>query len=278
MLYNNGEPVGKVIIQLAPTGIVPTKENNSSVPITPDEIIEETVMAYRMGVSSVHLHARDEIGRSTGRTDIYQKIVSGIRKKCPDMIICTSTTCRIEDGERDGSLICRPDFASLTMGSVLFRSSVSVTTFDDIEYLACLMHELNIRPELEIFEPGFINTVKYLVKKGVIHPPLHCNLILGSLGSSPADIRDISYLVDSLPQGTTWAASGIGRFHVQVAAAAILMGGHIRIGLEDTLYGDFKHKTPTTNRDLIQRVITIAEALGREIATPAEARKILSLL
>lgn len=186
----------KLIIQLAPTGIMPTKKTNLSVPISPDEIIEQTYQAYELGVSSVHIHARDHEGKPTGKRAIYQEIISGIREKCPGMIICVSTTGRICSGERDNSLDCYPDMASL---------------------------------------------------------------------------------IDSLPPGSTFASAGIGRFQMQVVATSILMGGHVRIGLEDSLYSDYELRTPANNLDMIRKVIDIARALGREIATPRQARKILSL-
>lgn len=277
MLYCQGKELGKLIIQLAPTGIIPTKEIIPSVPVTPDEIVRDTYEAYRMGVSSVHIHARDEAGKATHRRDIYEQIISGIRKTCPEIIICASTSGRISQGNRDDVLDCAPDMASLTPGSVTSRSSVSINSFEEITRLALKMAEKSITPELEIFEAGFINTAKYLEKKGILKAPLHFNLIMGSLGSIPADIRDMVHLVESLPPGSTWAAGGIGRFQTQVTAAAILMGGHVRIGLEDSIYREYREKTLTTNPELIGEVIEIARCLGREIASPREAREILSL-
>ena len=277
MLYNRDKELGKLIIQLAPTGIVPTKSMNPSVPVTPDEIIRDTCEAYRMGVSSVHVHARDEKGSATNRKDIYEQIISGIRKTCPDIIICASTSGRIPQGNRDTVLECAPDAASLTLGSVTFRNSVSTNSFDEITRLALKMSEKGIKPELEIFEAGFINTARYLERKGILKAPLHFNLIMGSLGSIPGDIRDMVHLVESLPPGSTWAAGGIGRFQTQVTAAAILAGGHVRIGLEDSIYREYRERILTTNLELVGQVIEIARCLGREIASPREAREILSL-
>lgn len=277
MLYNRDKELGKLIIQLAPTGIVPTKSMNPSVPVTPDEIIRDTCEAYRRGISSVHVHARDEKGRATNRKDIYNQIISGIRKTCPDIIICASTSGRIPLGKRDAVLDCAPDVASLTLGSVTFRNSVSTNSFDEITRLALKMSEKGIKPELEIFEAGFVNTARYLERKGILKAPLHFNLIMGSLGSIPGDIRDMVHLVEALPPGSTWAAGGIGRFQTQVTAAAILAGGHVRIGLEDSIYRDYRERIPTTNLELVGQVIEIARCLGREIASPREAREILSL-
>lgn len=276
-MYYQGKELGKLIIQLAPTGIMPTKQSTPFVPVTPGEIIEQTIQAYRLGVSSVHIHARDEEGRPTTRKDIYEEIIAGVWRSCPDIIICASTSGRIQGGRREEVLELHPDMASLTPGSVTFMNSVSVNTSDEIIRLAGIMAREGIKPELEIFEAGFINTAKYLAKKGVLAPPLLFNFLLGSLGSIPADMRDLVFLVESLPEGSVWAAAGIGRFQMQVAAAAILMGGHVRIGLEDSIYRDYRERTPTTNEELVRKVIGMAQCLGREIASPREAREILAL-
>lgn len=144
--------------------------------------------------------------------------------------------------------------------------------------LATLMKERNILPELEIFEPGFINTAKYLVKKGLIRKPLHFCLLLGSLGSIPANISDLSYLVQSLPTESNWSAAGIGRFQTQITTAAILMDGHVRIGIEDSIYYNYHAKKElATNTKLVERIVRLAKELNREIATPSEARDILGI-
>lgn len=277
MIYNDNTEVGKLIIQLAPTGAIPKKEDNPFVPIQPDEIIADTIEAYKMGVSSVHIHARNEDGLPIGSRVIYQEIMKGIRRNCPDIIICTSTGGRIFEGERDSSLDLYPDMASLSLGSVTFKESVSVNSFDIITRFAGKMSENGVKPELEIFDAGFINTAKYLEKHKILCPPLHFNLILGSLGSIPADISDLVYLTNKLPVNSTWSATGIGRFQTQISAAAIIMGGHVRIGIEDSPYADHRKKQPITNKELIQKVIDLARVLGREIASPGEARRILHL-
>lgn len=170
-----------------------------------------------------------------------------------------------------------PEMASLTVGSLNFPKYPSINSFETIKKLATLMREKGILPELEIFEPGFINTTKYLVRKGYLKEPLHFNLLLGSLGSIPADIRDLVYLVESLPPGSTWSATGIGRFQTQINVATILMGGHVRVGIEDSLYYNYPRRELATNEKLVKRIVKIANELDRKIATPKEARKILGL-
>jgi uncharacterized protein (DUF849 family) len=279
MVYVNGRLAGKLIIQVAPTGIVPSRIDTPYVPITPEEIAGDTHEAYKLGASVVHIHARDDEGRPTHRVEAYEEIVSRIRKKCPGIIICVSTSGRMDPdiGHRSEALDLGPDMASLMMGCVNFSKNPSVNPIDTIQRLACAMNDRGIKPELEIFEPGFINTAKYLAKKGYLKMPSHFNLLLGSLGSISADVRDLVYLVESLPPGCTWSASGIGRFHAQITATAILMGGHVRTGIEDTLYYDHEKRELATNKGLVERAVRMAGELGRDIASPAEAREIMGL-
>lgn len=216
----------KLIIKLAPTGMIPTKDDTPNVPITPKEIIRDTYEAYKLGASVAHVHARDEQGAPTHEKRYFEKIFNGIKEKCPDMIICATTSGRVtpQVEHRSEVLDLYPEMASLTMGSMNFPQHPSVNSLETIKKLAKLMKDRNICPELEIFEPGFINTAKFLVRKNYLKTPLHFNLLLGSLGSISAGIKDLVFLVDSLPSGSTWSATGIGRFQTQINAGAILMG------------------------------------------------------
>lgn len=269
----------KLIIKLAPTGMIPTKEDTPNVPITPEEIIKDTHEAYKLGASVVHIHARDEQGRPTHESRYFKEIFQGIKEKCPDIIICATTSGRVtpQVEHRSEVLDLYPEMASLTMGSMNFLKHPSVNSFKTIIKLAKIMMDRGICPELEIFEPGFINTAKYLVNKGYLKPPLHFNLLLGSLGSISAGIRDLVFLVDSLPSGSTWSATGIGRFQTQINVAAILMGGHVRVGIEDSIFYSYPKKELATNINLVKRIVTLAKVMDRDIATPTEARKILGL-
>jgi 3-keto-5-aminohexanoate cleavage enzyme len=269
----------KLIIQLAPTGMVPRKADTPYVPITPEEIAEDCHRAYKLGASVVHVHARDERGEPTYRKEAYARIFSLIRERCQDMIICASTSGRTDRDlcHRAEVLELRPDMASLTLGCVNFPGQPGINTPGDIAALARSMDEQGVKPELEIFEPGFVNTAKLMLASGQLHAPLHFNLLLGSRGSIPAGMRDLVYLADSLPPGSTWSAAGIGRHQARINAAAILMGGHVRVGLEDALHYDPQKRILATNEQLVRRIVTIAGELGREIASPAEAREMLGL-
>lgn len=273
------ELADKLIIKLAPTGMIPTKNDTPYVPTTPNEIIRDTHKAYRLGVSVVHVHARDEQGRPTHKKEYFKEIFRGIKKKCPDIIICATTSGRVtpQVEHRSEVLDLNPEMASLTVGSLNFPQYPSVNSPETIRTLAIIMKNKGIFPELEIFEPGFINTAKYLAKKGYLKKPLHFNLLLGSLGTIPADMKDLVYLVKSLPHESTWSATGIGRFQTQINVAAMLMGGHVRVGIEDSIYYNYPKRDLATNVKLVKRIVRIAKELGRDIATPDDAREILGL-
>jgi 3-keto-5-aminohexanoate cleavage enzyme len=278
-MYIKGEPVGPLIIKLAPTGMIPTREDTHHVPLTPEEIARDTYKSYKLGVSVVHVHARDEQGMPTYKREIFEDIFAKIKDKCPDIIICATTSGRVHPQveHRAEVLETFPEMASLTVGSLNFPKYPSVNPLSTIKILAESMKEKHILPELEIFEAGFINTSIYLAKKGYLKPPLHFNMLLGSLGSIPGDMKDIVYLVESLPRKSTWSATGIGRFQTQINVAAILMGGHVRVGIEDSIYYNYRKKELATNENLVKRIVRIAEEIGRDVATPKQAREILGI-
>ena len=278
-MYIKGEPFGPLIIKLAPTGMIPTRNETPHVPLTPDEIARDAYKSYKLGASVVHIHARDEQGMPTYKREIFEDIFARIKDKCPDIVICATTSGRVypQVEHRAEVLETFPEMASLTVGSLNFPKYPSVNPLSTIKILARSMREKHILPELEIFEVGFINTSIYLAKKGYLVPPLHYNMLLGSLGSIPGDIRDLVYLVESLPRKCTWSATGIGRFQTQINVASILMGGHVRVGIEDSIYYNYRKKELATNENLVKRIVRIAEEIGRDIATPKQARVILGI-
>lgn len=278
-MYFKGESVGPLIITLAPTGMIPTRADTPHVPLTPEEIARDAYRAYQLGASVVHVHARDRQGLPTYKKEIFEDIFVRIREQCPEMIICATTSGRVHPQveHRSEVLETRPEMASLTMGSLNFPCYSSVNPLETIKSLAQSMKEKGIRPELEIFEPGFINTALYLCRKNYLTAPMHFNMLLGSLGSISGDLRDLVYLVESLPPNSTWSATGIGRFQTQINVGAILMGGHVRVGIEDSIYYNYHKKELATNENLVRRIVRMAEEIGREIATPREARAILGM-
>ncbi len=275
--------VEKLIINAAITGMVPTREDNPHVPITPDEIAEDCFRCCQIGASIVHLHARDESGAPTYRSDVYREIIGKVRQACPDVIICASTSGRVFGRleqrsavlELEGDL--KPEMASLTLGSMNFPKQASVNDPAMIRALADIMRERGIVPELEIFDLGMIDYARYLIDRKVLREPFYFNQLLGSLGTLSATPFHLATLVQSLPAASTWAAAGIGRFQFFVNAMAITMGGHVRVGLEDHLYMDPRKEHLATNPALLERLVRLAHAAERDIATPPEARTMIGI-
>jgi uncharacterized protein (DUF849 family) len=274
-------PYPKLIVNAAITGMVPTKKDTPHIPITVDEIVADAAECYDAGASMIHLHARDDDGSPTYKKEVYADIIAGVRDKCPDAILCASLSGRIHNTfekrsqvlELDGDV--KPDMGSLTMGSLNFPKQASVNTPEMIENLALKMKERGIVPEIEVFETGMIYATKVLIKRGVLVPPFYINLLLGSVFSAPGTLFDLAHLVKSLPTDVHWGGAGIGKFQLKMNFAAILMGGHIRVGLEDNVFYDQDRKVLATNRMLIERAVEFARTIGREVATPREAREML---
>jgi len=273
----------KLIINLALTGVVHTKADAPHLPVTPEEIAEDTKRCYDAGASMVHLHARDAEGAPDYHKEIYAEIVRRVREHCPEIIVCVSTSGRVVNGfaERSECLELAdelvPEMASLTLGSLNFPTQASVNDPQMITALLAKMTERRIIPELEVFDCGMIDYAKYLLRRGLLHPPLYFNLFLGSLGTIQAKPHHLTSLVEELPEGATWGATGVGRSQFRINAMAVAMGGHVRVGLEDCAFMDLGKSRPATNLRLVERIVGVARSMGRGIATPDEARKIIGL-
>ena len=276
-------PYKKLIINAAITGMVPTKKDNKHVPITVDEIIQDAINCYNAGASIIHIHARDKEQKPTYKKEIYAKIIEGIRSQCPNVIVCVTTSGRFDNTFEKRSQVLelqgkhKPDMASLTMGSLNFSHQASINTPDMIERLTLKMKENNIIPEIEIFDIGMINTIKVMIKKKFLDAPFYCNLLFGSIYSVPASLFDLSYVVKSLPPFSHWAVAGIGIFQMKMNFASILMGGHVRVGLEDNLYYDYEKKQIATNEMLVSRIVRFTKEIGRNISTAQETRDVLGI-
>jgi len=273
----------RLIINAAITGIVPTRDVCPALPITPDEIAADVAAVRRAGASIVHLHAREADGSPSYDRGLYAEILACVRDACPDIVTCVTCSGRlVQDVDLRAAALdvpepFRPDMASLTLGSMNFPHHASMNSPDTIVELARRMADRGIKPELEIFEPGMANMAQRLLDKGIIKPPLYANLLLGSLGTIPAAARDLAYLVSLLPEGTIWAAAGIGRYQLKMNAMAVAMGGHARTGLEDNPYYDWSTRAPASNEQLVARVRRLARTMQRELAAPIEVRQMLGL-
>jgi 3-keto-5-aminohexanoate cleavage enzyme len=273
----------KLIINLAGTGMIPSKADNPAVPVTPHEIADDCARCHVLGASVFHLHARDDDGQATWKPEIYREIILRVREKCPGAVICVSTSGRtFKAFEQRAAVLdldgdAKPDMASLTLGSLNFPKQASINEPSMIMALAQRMAERGIVPELEVFDFGMLDYAKYLMSRDVLRPPYHFNLLLGSLGTLSATPFHLASLVMAVPTPATWAGAGIGRFQFFVNSLAIAMGGHVRVGLEDNLFLDAKKETPASNPALVERLARLAEAAGRSIAKPADARAMIGL-
>jgi len=277
------EPYPKLIINVALTGVIPTHDMTPHVPLQPDEIVADAVKCIDAGASIVHIHARDEQGLPTYDPSIFAKIIKGIRQERKNVIISATTSGRRygEFDQRAAVLdlegVVKPDMGTLTTGSLNFPDGPSVNHPNIIERLAIRMKERGIKPEIELLELGMINTAKVLIMKGIISPPYYCNILLGSLHTAPADMLNLCAFVNGLPKGSIWSACGLGKFQVPINVAVIAMGGHVRVGIEDNIYYDNERTMLATNLEMVKRVVRVANEVGRQVATPADARTMLGL-
>ena len=275
--------IDPLIINLAPTGMVPRRADSAHVPLTPDEIVADVLAAAEIGISIVHLHVRDDNGDPSSSPELYARVIGGIRTQRDDLVICVSCSGRggisLEQRQAVLSLTgdLAPDMASLTLSSLNFATQASVNSPQTVTALAESMQQAGIMPELEIFDLGMANMAGYLLKRGVIKAPLYANLLFGNIASAQGRLLDIAALTSALPPDTVYSLAGIGAIQLSVAAIATAAAPGVRIGLEDNLWYDAARLRPATNQGLVERVHALAGALGRPVMTPNQARRLLGL-
>jgi len=274
----------KLIIDFTPTGMIPTKKMTPHVPVSISEIVEDIQSAWELGITKVHLHARDPLtGNPTYKKEIYAEIIERIRAFAPTLVVCVSLSGRTfnkfeersEALELEGFL--KPDMGSLTLSSLNFNKIASVNSPDMIQDLAAKMKDLGIVPELEAFDAGMINYAKYLIKKDLLVPPYYFNLLLGNIACAQADIIYAGIMIRDLPENSVWSLAGIGDQQLKMNSVAIAVGGGVRVGLEDNIWYDAERTIPARNIDLIKRIHVLAKANGREMMTSEEFRQKMNL-
>ena len=267
----------KLIITAAICGAEVTKEQNPAVPYTVEEIVREAKSAVDAGAAIVHLHVREDDGTPTQSKARFKECIDAIYEVCPDVIIIPSTggAVGMSAEERLQPTELFPEMATLDCGTCNFGDEVFENTMPMMRDFGKRMIENNIKPEYECFEMGHLDTVLKMAQKGQV-PGAPMQFVLGVPGCTPATVQNLAWLVNSIPAGSTWTATGIGRHAFTLAAHAIAMGGNVRVGFEDNLNLE-KGVPAKSNGELVAKVVRIAKELGREIATSAEAREILSL-
>ena len=269
----------KLIITAAICGAEVTKEQNPAVPYTIEEMVREAKSAYEAGAAVVHVHVREDDGTPTQSKERFKLCMDAIKKEIPDVILIPSTggAVGMTSEERLQPTELFPEMATLDCGTCNFGDEVFENTMPMMRSFGKRMIDNNIKPEYECFEMGHLDTILRMAAKGEVPGfPMQINFVLGVPGCAPATVENLVWLVRNVPAGCTWTATGIGRNAFTLAAPAIVMGGHVRVGFEDNLYIS-KGVLAKSNGELVQKVVRIATELGREIATPAEARKILNL-
>jgi uncharacterized protein (DUF849 family) len=269
----------KKIINFTPTGTQTTREN-SYAPLIPNEIIDVVHHANELGISIVHLHARDNEEKNTYKKEVYQKIIEGIKKHCPELLICVSLTGRNfpELEKRTEVLQLYPDMGSLTMSSLNFPSGASINQPDIILRLIEEMDKYGVQPEIECFDTGMLNYTNYLISKNVLSckwgkliPPHHINIILGNMYNGQCDFGTLASIKSNLPEHSMVCLGGIGSQQLKSTMYGLLEFDGVRVGLEDNLY--YKDKEKTTNIKLLKRVHRIIDELDMTHYTPNELRE-----
>jgi 3-keto-5-aminohexanoate cleavage enzyme len=275
-LRNRRNAMEPLIITCAPVGAEVTPEQTPYLPYTP-RLLGETAGAIReAGASIVHVHCRNDDGTNTHSVERFAQAYDAIRD-ASDLIVQFSTGGAIgmTFEERSNVLQLHPEMATLTCGSVNFGDDIFENSFPIMRGILRKMHEFGVRPELEIFDKGHLSNARRLAREGLLSFPQHVDLVLGVPGGLEATVQNLCDLVDDLPEGCTWSVAGIGRRQLPMAMAAIAMGGHVRVGIEDNLY--YSRGRLARNEELVARVVRIANEAGRAVASPDRARKLLGL-
>jgi uncharacterized protein (DUF849 family) len=286
----------KVIVTVALVGSHTTREKNPNVPMTPKEIAESAIESYRAGAAVCHVHVRDpETHKPSFKLELYQEVFERIRGEC-DMIV-NLTTGRgagllynpgAKDHPWDTSLLknpeervehvvkLKPEVCSLDVGTLNFGSNAQVNVISVIEKMATMIKEVGTKPELEVFDIGNIPIANYLINKGLVEKPPLFQLCLGIPWGIEATIENLVYMRNNLPREALWYAFSTGTNHFIMAAASMIMGGHVRVGFEDNIYIK-KDTLAASNAQMVSKVVEIAKLMGREVASAKEARQILNL-
>jgi 3-keto-5-aminohexanoate cleavage enzyme len=274
------ESMQPTIITVAVNGSVPRKKDNPAVPVTAEEVVESTQQAFEAGATVVHVHARHADESSSSDPSYFQRVLEGVRRHCPSMIVQFSTGGRGRNPEERGSaLYLKPEMASLSTGSVNFPGSIYENHPVLIEELAARMLKYGIKPEIEVFDLSMLYSAKALVERSLLKAPLHVQFVLGLRNAMPARRKALNFMVDELHEllpGSTWTVAGVARHQAEVHPWGLELGGHLRTGLEDNLRLG-PDRLAASNAELVALAAESCRQHGSRPATAAEARELLGL-
>jgi 3-keto-5-aminohexanoate cleavage enzyme len=270
----------KLIITAAITGSRITREITPHIPLTPEEIVQSAYECWQAGAAIVHIHVRDpNTGLATQDVEIFKQVVEPLREKT-NLILCLTTSGipgrNLATEERLAPVDLKPELASFDAGSINLGGTVFINSPEFLDRAAEKMRESGVKPEIEIFDLGMIITSRRMRDQGKLDDPLHFQFVMGTPWGAPATPKSFLHLYEHIPENSTWSIIGVGKGHLPMSTMALSMGGHIRVGLEDNIYYS-RGVLAETNAQFVDRIVRISREYGREIATPAEARDILSI-
>ncbi|GAA1706567.1 3-keto-5-aminohexanoate cleavage protein [Propioniferax innocua] len=288
----------KVILTCALTGAGETTTKSENVPVTPEQIADDAIAAARAGASVVHIHVREpETGQGSRKVEYYREVLERIAASDVNPVINTTAgmggdlmldpenplqplegTDLVNQTERLAHVTeLRPEMCTIDCGSLNFGegSMVYVSTPDMLRQGAAAIRDLGVKPEMEIFDTGNLWFANVMVAEGLLDPPPLYQLCMGIPYGAPADPGLLESMVKLLPEGAQWASFAIGRNQFPWVAQSVLLGGHVRVGLEDNLY--LRKGVKATNAQLVEKAVGIIDSLGEQVATPDEARELLNL-
>jgi len=269
----------KVIITVAPTGAWPTKKDTPYIPLQPEEIADEVYECWKAGAAVAHIHVRDDEGKPTMAFEKFEETVRLIRERCDIVLnLTTSGGLGLTDEIRMKPFMeLRPEMASYDCGTMNWlHTSIFENSPQFLEKLGLTMQEYDVKPEIEVFDAGMIYNALYYMKKGVLKAPLHFQFVLGAAGGIGATVENLVFLKSLIPEGSTWGAFGIGKAHLPILYATLALGGHVRVGMEDNIYYG-PGRLAKSNVEFVERAKRLIEEMGKEVATPDDARQILGL-
>jgi 3-keto-5-aminohexanoate cleavage enzyme len=272
----------KLILSVATTGGLHGKEANPNLPTDPEEVARDVAACEAAGASMVHLHARDEAGEDTKDVARFQALRDAIDEHCDDIIVNFTTGGGgiYPREERIAPVLetdPRPEVATIDVGPMNFgQTRTAINSREMSEEYAERMREVGVKPEIEVFNQGHVPEFEHLIEEGLLDAPYWATVILGMQTGTPPHPRNLVNLVDNLPPDTEWQALAVGRYQLPLTTMAMIMGGHVRVGMEDNVYYR-KGELAESNAQLVRRTARIADELDRPIASPAETREILGL-
>ncbi|MDQ1335572.1 MAG: 3-keto-5-aminohexanoate cleavage protein [Thermodesulfobacteriota bacterium] len=270
----------KLVITAAITGSRIMREKAPYIPYTPEEIVQSSMECWRAGASIAHIHVRDpKTGFGTQEIELFQRVVTPLREKT-DLVLCLTTSGipgrNLPYEQRLAPLDLRPELASFDAGSINLGDGVFNNPPDFLDAAARTMKEKGVKPEIEVFDSGMLVTALRMRDDGKLSDPLHLQFVLGTPWGASATPKTLLYLYELMPIDATWSVTGIGKGHLAMSMMGLIMGGHIRVGMEDTIYYD-QGILAQSNAQFVERIARISHEYGREIASPRETREILKL-